>query len=448
MAGRSLKVSTVVRVLAVLAIVLAKNYLPVEYSSPFMVGLGALLMIMGTVEAGFVKLVAPLVVVLLLGLVGLFGHQSRDVLRDVSFALTPIALLFTGYWLARSRALWPKLLTALVIGACIVSVVHLVTVGQHLDLLTADRDLIRKEVGGTDELVAFAIVVLVAGRHLRVGRLLPNWLPYWLVMPVLLASSILSFSRTQLAVGAVMLLATFGWLTNARKVLILVGVLAVAILAAGAFGAHDDGLDFTSRIVNFVDEIAFADYADQADINRNWRGFESFLVLKTMDTGGFERWLFGYGFGAVVDLGFLIELGSDVPLSAIPIMHNGYVYVLYKTGLAGLAAYVVFYLANLLTAVRRVRPRERNPERTAMALLMVGATLSLAVIMVVVGGMPQMHGTELVLVLGFCHRRLTRDALRSSAAAAPARPVAPPWRELAANRRAVLRTARAPVDVQ
>lgn len=439
MAARSLKVSTLVRVLAVLAIVLAKNFLPVEYASPFMVGLGALLMVTGTLELRYVRLIAPLLAVLALGAVGLSGHQPRDVLRDLSFALTPIALLYVGYWLARGRAMWPRLLTVLVIGAWIVSVAHLCVFAQHLDLLGADRDLIRKEVGGTDELVAFALVVLVAARHLRLGRLLPNWLPLWLVLPVLLASSVLSFSRTQFAVGVVMLLATCGWLTRARRVLVLVGAVAVLVLAAGALGSHDDGLDFTSRIVNFVDEIAFADYADQADINRNWRGFESYLALKTMDAGSLAHWMFGYGFGAVVDLGFLIELGSDVPLSAIPIMHNGYVYVLYKTGIAGLAAYVLFYLANVALAVRRARPRPRDPERTALALVMLGAVLSLAVIMVVVGGMPQMHGTELVLVLGFCHRRLTREA---------ARPRPAPSREVTAKGRAVPRVAPRPVELQ
>jgi len=439
MAARSLKVSTLVRVLAVLAIVLAKNFLPVEYASPFLVGLGALLMLTGTLELRYVRLIAPLLVVLLLGAVGLAGHQSRDVLRDLSFALTPISLLYVGYWLARGRAMWPRLLTVLVIGAWIVSVVHLAAIAQHLDLLAADRDLIRREVGGTDELVAFALVVLVAARHLRLGRLLPNWLPAWLVLPVLLASSVLSFSRTQFAVGVVMLLATYGWLTRARRALVLVAAAAMLVLAAGALGGHDDGLDFGSRIVNFVDEIAFADYADQADINRNWRGFESYLALKTMDAGGLAHWLFGYGFGAVVDLGFLIELGSDVPLSAIPIMHNGYVYVLYKTGIAGLAAYVLFYLANVALAVRRARPRERDPERSALALVMLGAVLSLAVIMVVVGGMPQMHGIELVLVLGFCHRRLTREGARARPAAS---------REVTAKRPAVPRAAPLPVELQ
>jgi len=79
-----------VLVLAVV-IIIAQNYLPTELSSPFIVLLGLLVMAFGKIPSGYLKFVWPLLGVLGIGFVGASAHELRHILRDVAFALTPIA---------------------------------------------------------------------------------------------------------------------------------------------------------------------------------------------------------------------------------------------------------------------------------------------------------------------------------------------------------------------
>ena len=53
------------------------------------------------------------------------------------------------------------------------------------------------------------------------------------------------------------------------------------------------------------------------------------------------QYLFGQGFGTLIDLGLYIPLGDEV-IRFAPILHNGYMYLLVKTGVIGVLIYLVF----------------------------------------------------------------------------------------------------------
>jgi len=101
----SLRVSTTSRVLALSAVILAQNFLSTELSSPFIVLLGLSIMIFGKIQRSYLKLIWPLLGVLVIGFMGVFGHESSHILRDVAFALTPIALIFMGYSMAGNNGM-------------------------------------------------------------------------------------------------------------------------------------------------------------------------------------------------------------------------------------------------------------------------------------------------------------------------------------------------------
>ena len=62
----------------------------------------------------------------------------------------------------------------------------------------------------------------------------------------------------------------------------------------------------------------------------------------------------GGGFGTNVPLGFVMTL-ADEEFSEIPVLHNGYMYLLVKTGAAGLAAYLMFLIATFRRGMRMTR---------------------------------------------------------------------------------------------
>ena len=54
--------------------------------------------------------------------------------------------------------------------------------------------------------------------------------------------------------------------------------------------------------------------------------------------------IIGKGFGALVDLKFKAPLSSE-NIRFIPILHNGYSYILFKTGIIGLFLYLIFLIS-------------------------------------------------------------------------------------------------------
>jgi hypothetical protein len=404
-----LRVSTSSRVLVLCAVVLAQKFLATELSSPFIVLLGLLVMFFGKIQRGYLKLVWPLLGVLVIGLMGMgvfgLGYESRHILRDIAFALTPIALIFIGWWIAGNRGMWPLILKVMVILGFVLALTHLSFFVLNPALLSAKAMDVRSVAGMSGDLVSLALVIgLFFQKRFGINDLFPRLLPRLIVMPVLLASFVLSYSRTEFVVVLILSLALLGVLTKVNSRMILaIAVLVIGFFALALTTPKDEVGTFRSKLVRSVTEIAVSDYHNMSDINFHWRGFESYRVWATFLSGNLSQQIFGQGFGALVDLGFVMPLGGN-KFRYIPVFHNGYAYILIKTGLIGLACYVFFYISVIRYSVRYCQTT--NGEQEILARLLLGCVLSLIAIMYVVGGMAETRSSELVLLLGYLVRRM------------------------------------------
>ena len=396
-------------------VMVAQNFLSSELFPPLAVFAGVLVLVLsfGKIKHSYLKLVWPLLGVFLIGIVGSFNHAPHDILRDVAFALVPFALIFIGYWFGGDERMWPLILKIMVLCGFVLAVIHLSTFVINPELLSAGVEEVRLTAGGGGVLVTIAMVLGLFQYRLGVGRLSPKYLPRFIFLPVLFASFVLSYSRTDLIVAIIFSLALGGALSriNLRSVLIVV-VLAVSFVALIVMVPEDETGTLRSKLARSATEVAVYNYEDMADINANWRGFETYRALVSFSSGSVAQQIFGQGFGALVDLGFVMDFGKvdGVQLQYIPILHNGYAYILIKTGLLGLACYVFFYASLIRYAVRYSDPL--NGEQRLLSRLLLGCVLSLIMIMYVVGGMAQTAGPALVLLLGYLTRRL--ELLRKS----------------------------------
>lgn len=399
-----LQVSTMSRVLVFSAVILAQNLLPSELSSPIIVLLGLLIMTVGKIQRSYLKLVWPLLGILVIGFMGIFGHESRHILRDIAYALTPIALIFMGYWIAGNRDTWPLILRVVVIFGFVFACIHLSAFVLNPAILSDDIADIRKTAGGTGDLVVLAFVLGVLQKRLGINNLFPKLLPRFIVIPVLFVSFTLSYSRTGLMVAIILSLSLLGWVSrvNSRLVLVIAVIVAGYIAIVVVTPANEEGT-FRSHLARSLTEITISNYQDPQDINDNWRGYETYRAVETYLSGSALSLAMGQGFGALVDLGFYMPLGEE-DLRYIPIFHNGYAYVLIKTGLVGLFCYALFYINVIRYAVRY--SHSMNTEQRVLARLLLGCVLSLIAVMYVVGGMAEIHSTELVLLLGYLVRRI------------------------------------------
>ena len=121
--------------------------------------------------------------------------------------------------------------------------------------------------------------------------------------------------------------------------------LALFIIPASLLLNFYDGVGaeskFLEKVVRSLSEVAISDHQTSKDINLNWRGYESYRAVIDYQSGSWQERIVGQGLGATIDLGMEMTLG-DREFRYVPIIHNGYLQLLVKTGLAGLVLYIYF----------------------------------------------------------------------------------------------------------
>ncbi|MBC7490515.1 MAG: O-antigen ligase family protein [Glaciimonas sp.] len=353
----------------------------------------------------YLSIVWPIVGIFIIGMFGIFGNKEADIIRDMIYALSPIALIYLGYWFAGRNFGWQKLLKAMVLAGIVLSLIHLHRFVLNPALIVADLNTVTKESYVSGDLVVLAFVLGLYQNRFHLGNLFPRFFPRSISLIVLLFSFMLSYSRTELVIFLVLCFALLGYLHrfNRRSAFIVAAVTTLVLAFSAIPAADSSSASFITKLVRSITEVSISNYNHQEDINSNWRGFETYRVMATYMTGGALEKIFGQGFGSLVSLGFTMTLaGSDY--DRIPVVHNGYAYILIKTGVVGLTLYGLFYLKLLRKAVSNANSKNRRTK--FLALLLLGIVLSLVITMYVVGGPPEVHSSEFVLLLGYLTRQL------------------------------------------
>lgn len=393
-------------VIILCAVIFAHNFLSSESSSLFIVMLGLLVMLFGKLQVTCLKFLWPLFGIFLIGVAGVFGHDTRDVLRDIAYALTPISLMLIGYWIANRSEMWPYFLKVMILCGFIISLSHLSEFALNPKLLTAELVDVRTSVGSSSggRLVVLSLVLSVFQYRLGLGSLFFRFVPRVIILPALLSSFVLSYSRTDFFVCLVLSLSLWGAFTKINiRFMLTVVALVLGVVTLVLLVPNDGSITFGSKLANSLSEVTVANYHDAQDINDHWRGYEAYKAVESYLSGNALQLVLGQGFGALADLGLYMNLGGK-DFRYIAVFHNGYAYILLKTGILGIALYLLFYISVIRNSIRY--SKSSNKEQNSLARLMMGSVLSLVLIMFVIGGMAQIHGVELVLLLGYLVRRV------------------------------------------
>ena len=385
--------------------ILFSGFLPIQLASP-LINLFGLIFVSLTFfrfDRHFFRIVMPLLMVFLLGFIAAFSHLPKDIFRDISYALNPIVLLFIGYWLADSLKTWSLFVKILVFCGIIFSCQHLLQFAFNPMLLSYDLDAIRKEAGAGNSLEVLSCVLIIFHRACGPIRILPKYIPRWLAIVLLVTSILLSLSRTNFIVFIILILSFFGAMNRISfKRIILSLVVIFGVVTFFSFFQDQERGSFFNKLGGSLSEISIS---EKENINTDWRGFEAYMAVEQFMSSTTIQKVFGQGFGALVDIGFYMPLG-DVNLRFIPILHNGYAYILTKVGLLGLLLYVVFYYRALRCGFRN--SFSSSQLNKFYARLLVGCTWSQAAVMLVGGGMAQAVGTgpSFVILMGYLFHKI------------------------------------------
>ena len=273
---------------------------------------------------------------------------------------------------------------------------------MHPEMLLNSAIDIRKEAGGGFFEPVLSIALFFAARKMKMQIFGSQvWISY-LTFSLCMLSVILSFSRTLEVALILISLSVFGWINfqSRIKVMIVVAVVAaifglgMSLPPAHENTAHPGVID---KMLNSFQEMKIKEYRGWAEISKNWRGFESARALVTYSSGSLPEYFVGQGLGSLVDLGFYVPLGDKIRF--IPTLHNGYMYLLVKTGIIGLFLY--FFLLYRVAQTGTILDRSEHMDLKYCGRLIVGIALAFASSTQVVTGMFNKSATlSMSLLLG------------------------------------------------
>ena len=294
--------------------------------------------------------------------VGLFSSLFKtpeviNVIKDLSHYLKPILTLLTGYLFAKKINDTHYLIKSIIIVATILAIKHIIIFAFTTDFSKIVISDIRNEGGVGSFIELLAMVFLLSSKKWGIFNVFKRKINHQIILIILSFSFVLYFSRTMLLGIVLITLSVMGYTKlNAKGLKYIFVFLTLFIsfyfvLLNVNINPDKPGIEnFFYKIKNAPSEIFSApdgyDPRDHKRIFDRWRAYEAKLALEEME-GNYFNYLIGNGFGSLVDLKFKAPL-NDEGMRYIPIIHNGYVYVLFKTGIVGLFIYLIF-LASLYT---------------------------------------------------------------------------------------------------
>jgi hypothetical protein len=299
------------------------------------------------------SLIIILFIILIIGALSSIFNQKTpyDWLRDLMYFLKPILGIATGYLLVSRINDRQFFFKAIIYVAIVFSVFHIIGVIMNTDFTTASINEIRKNNGISNLLELLALILLVGSYKFEYLNVIKNKLVKKIIFLLLLISIVFYFSRTMLVAFIIMGLAVNGYTKLSSKGL---KIAFVVISLIGAFYIYLFSVDIERDqpgIDSFLYKMKIAPseiFSSSVEIDKKnhenlwdyWRAYEADMAINQMNSQKLS-YLLGFGFGSLVDLKFKAPLNEE-GMRYIPLLHNGYIYIIFKTGFTGLFFYLIF----------------------------------------------------------------------------------------------------------
>lgn len=307
-----------------------------------------------TVSKMFLKVMMAITAVLLIGFLStLFHHYDKvNIIKDIFHFAKPILGLAIGYFYFKKINNFKIFVKTIIICASICASIHFIYLFVSGNIFSGSVEVIR--IGNKDNfLELFGLFFLIFYKKFQNDNLFESKKLATFLKFLILSSCLLYFSRTMI-IGAVILILSINGFTiiTAKTLKILGGVLVCISLFYFYLFSINIQRD-KPGIENFLYKIKIApseifnskiDRENHADLWDHWRAYEAKRAFELMDANP-VNYIIGCGHGSLVNLKFSVYLG-DKKMRYISELHNGYIYIFYKTGILGILCYM--YLLYLL----------------------------------------------------------------------------------------------------
>jgi hypothetical protein len=355
-----------------IVVLLCEIYLPsykINFALQFLFLIGILLTTKCKISKPTLLIIAPLVLIFIIGLLGFFyeKHDLSFIIKDITYFLKPINGILLSYFLFRKGFDLVIFLKTILFVGCLTAFIHLFGIFILGDFANNSIHKLRGDFGLDNFIEIFAFYILLFSKKHMNEWLIRKKVFRFLVLFFLLISIYLYFSRTMLVVFFVMGFSLLGYAKITVKTLKFIGIAVVSILVLYAYlfsvklDRNAKGAEAFLYKIKIAPEEIFKSKIDRnnhKELWDHWRGYEAKRAIYLMEENP-TSYFIGTGFGSLVNLKFQAPVGGEGGMKYISRLHNGYIFVLYKTGILGLLLYFVF-LTSLYMKIYRFNTNNSN----------------------------------------------------------------------------------------
>lgn len=350
-----------------------------------------------------VRLFAILIIPVVLGLFAGFSNNSYLILKDFYYFLLPVLFILAGILLA-CRLPIDEFLKTLIYAGVLTSVlvtsisVYYMGIGSLSDPYSAHYAM--GIVGTPGPPIALAALLLT--KKFNITLFTRSRFNFFLAINSL--GVYMSASRTYVIITLCFMMLLIADRMKRRWILPLSFIIIIVFssLPIEIFKPNETSTSFVDKLLGSFNELSIGNYSTDEDINTKYRGYESFMALNQYMEGDTKDWIFG-GLGKLVDLKTFLKLGEDTEYEFIPVLHNGWLYLLIKTGIIGLVAYIAVFSKLMITNWRKYADTNGKPAIRLFAALTIGCILSLFLTNYIITAFFNVEMSILMITLGYSY---------------------------------------------
>lgn len=326
--------------------------------------LGIILFLSGkSFSKDFAKSLIPICLIFILGLITYLCHEYKTInlIKDISHFIKPLLGIALGYFLFKKMK-FETFVKTIVFAGFVSAIIHFFIILIFGKLGSESINEIRGSFGRDNFLELFSLLFFIFyKKYFKKFLFNGKWLNY-VVLFTLAFSNILYFSRTMIISFIIAILTLYGFTKINRKSLkyILAFFLLFGLFYAYLFSIKLErdkpGLEALLYKIKIAPSELFKTRIDRnnhRELWDHWRGYEAKRAFALMEDSP-SSYAVGTGFGSLINLKFKAPL-DDKGIRYISEIHNGYIYILYKSGIIGLIC--LFYF---LLSLYRYQYRDQN----------------------------------------------------------------------------------------
>ncbi len=230
--------------------------------------------------------------------------------------------------------------------------------------------------GAFDSLIG--LIIIFASRMNGI-QVIKNRLLELGMAAICITGIILSFSRTMWLLTAFAAVFTYYTSSRRRGISSLIPAMAFIMIAMFLLYPLAQSSSYGSigwKLSRVIEEITPADYYNKKSVALHWRGYETYQGIQNYLRGNYFNYIFGFGFGKLSDMGFVMKLGG-LKSQFIPVFHNGYIYVLINTGFVGLLLFIGYIAQFIFIGVRNFTSENIKKAFSGKLLIMISIIMAL-----------------------------------------------------------------------